>query len=197
MLSSNPELMLLLTVQCYRWGNYSIERLLLAQGYRGWESQDLNASSRSMLWCIMHTASLGIGAHQAGLAWSLDTLITTFWGLPGTPGLWAIMPLPDAEICSSQLPPFATVPLNGASLFLQILPVSPIGVCGSPTYHVHSVRTRTHLWQTLLDACLHQWCTIGLTPHWTWTQTHLGFLLKAEPLAFIFISSEANTGLRK
>lgn len=119
MLSSNPELMLLLTVQCYRWGNYSIERLLLVQGYRGWESQDLNASSRSMLWCIMHTAFLGIGAHQAGLAWSLDTLITTFWGLAGTPGLWAIMPLPDAKICSSQLPPFAMVPLNGLLCFCK------------------------------------------------------------------------------
>ena len=52
------------------------------------------------------------------------------WPGPWTPGAafpQAIAPTPSAEICShSQLAPLAMIPLKGASLFLQMLPMGPL-----------------------------------------------------------------------
>lgn len=52
------------------------------------------------------------------------------WPGPWTPGAaspQANTPTPTAEICGhSQLAPLAMIPLKGASLFLQMLPVGPL-----------------------------------------------------------------------
>lgn len=159
----------------------------LAQRHRAWGSEDWNASFGSTLLLIMHTASLGLSAHRegAGLAWSLDA-ITSIW-LPHP-----IMPMPDTEICPSHLPPCAVAPLSRASLFLQTHPVGSMGTWGCPACHVQAVGTRTPGWLALRHAHPHHQCTIVPGPYWTCSQAHLGLLLKAEPLAFIFISLGAN-----
>lgn len=139
MLSTNSELILLLIFLCYRRGNYSIERLLLAHkvtelGTAGiWTQAPDPRSNSSCTLPPLASAPTDRELVRPGPAWSLDTLATILWGPAGLLGPWAVTPKPDAEIRSCQLPPFAMVLLNRALLFLQSHPGCPTGMCGSPT----------------------------------------------------------------